>query len=123
MNYAINIYCSPSTGPVAATALHFCENLVTAGHSIYRLFFFSDGVYNSIQRSPQDTLPLRWQALILQQGIDATVCVSSAATRGIYPLGDPRPGQQPLPGFTISGLGQLIDAAVHTDRLISFGGQ
>lgn len=121
MKYALAIYAGPSTPEDCATALQFAEALVDKGHTIYRLFFFSDGVLNAV---PGPGAPLfdRWRALITSHQLDAVVCVTSARHRGIEAA--PVEAGSALAigeGFVIGGLGQLIDAAVHSDRLITFG--
>jgi tRNA 2-thiouridine synthesizing protein D len=42
------------------------------------------------------------------------VCVAAALRRGIV-------ADSLAPGFRISGLGQLIDAGIKSDRLVVFG--
>jgi len=89
---------------------------------------YQDGVYNASAQvvPPQDelNLPAAWQQLINDNKLDAVVCVASALKRGIvdtnaadrYEL----PAANLLPGFTIGGLGQLIDATLVCDRILNF---
>ncbi|MCW8193477.1 sulfurtransferase complex subunit TusD [Proteobacteria bacterium 005FR1] len=121
MKFSLAIYAGPSTPELCSTALQFAEALLAKGHSIYRLFFFSDGVLNAVP-GPGAPLFERWQHLILDNQLDAVVCVTSAKHRGI----EARPGEAGSSlrlgeGFVIGGLGQLIDATVHSDRLVTFG--
>ena len=46
--------------------------------------------------------------------VDLVVCVAAALRRGIK-------DEVLAPGFRISGLGQLIDAGIKSDRLVTFG--
>lgn len=122
MNFSLAIYAGPSNTEPCLSALQFAETLCEEGHHIYRLFFFSDGVLNAV---PSAGAPLfaRWQALIKTRELDAVICVTSAKRRGIEAAPAIKGGSSLAPGegFTIGGLGQLIDAAVNSDRLITFG--
>jgi tRNA 2-thiouridine synthesizing protein D len=121
MRFSLAIYAGPSTPEPCLSALQFAETLVEQGHSIYRLFFFSDGVLNAVSSGGAPLFP-RWQTLVRAQQLDAVVCVTSAKRRGIE--ASPAHDGTSLglgEGFVIGGLGQLIDAAVNSDRLITFG--
>lgn len=67
-----------------------------------------------------------WMVLAEQHGVDLVICVSSALKYGMLDQVEAtrheRPGPTSNPMFTISGLGQLVDACAHSDRLITFGG-
>tara|TARA_A100001391_G_scaffold141861_1_gene99660 strand:+ start:1646 stop:1987 length:342 start_codon:yes stop_codon:yes gene_type:complete len=110
------------------TALNFARALLASGHSLYRLFFYQDGVYNacSFQVPPQDEidLPAAWQALVQEHEIDAVVCVASALKRGIVDTAEAERYELAAAnlreGFVISGLGQLIDATLNSDRTLNF---
>lgn len=128
MKYSIVIQGAPWSSPSALTALQFAESLIAGGHEITRLFFYQDGVCNGSAYCvpPQDEIdiPARWQALIESYKIDAVVCAASALKRGILDQAEAdrydKPGHNLRPGFTVSGLGQLVDALSQSDRLISF---
>lgn len=119
MKFSLAIYAGPSTPELCSTALQFAEAVLAKGHSIYRLFFFSDGVLNAVP-GPGAPLFQHWRALIEANEVDAVVCVTSAKHRGIEATSTGT-SLQLGEGFVIGGLGQLIDAAVHSDRLITFG--
>ena len=57
--------------------------------------------------------------------LDLVVCVAAAQRRGIVDEGEAkRNGKDATnlaPGFRISGLGQLIEAGIQSDRLVTFG--
>lgn len=126
--FSLVIYGAPYSSQAASSALNFAEAALSSGHTIYRLFFYQDGVHNAsaLVVPPQDekNIPQAWQALIKQYDIDAVVCVASALKRGILDDGEAQRYDKVtanlLPGFTISGLGQLVDASLHSDRLLSF---
>ena len=120
MIFSFAIYSPPhDTGP-AACAFRISEAVLGQGHHIYRLFFFNDGVYNC---AVNDDIQLcrSWQHLIETHQLDAIVCVASAEKRGLSPTSSPGPHTL-HPAFSIAGVAQLIDANLHSDRLISFGG-
>lgn len=129
MNFSLAIYCSPHDAKKSETAFHFAREIISAGHEIYRIFFFSDGVLNAANNSP---LSLRWQEFITAENIDVIVCVASAKKHGIKHVSSEATTKattkaikkneaELLTGFEIGGLGQLIDANIHSDRIITFG--
>ncbi len=128
MIFSLVIRSAP-TRQSADSAYRFASAALDAGHELYRLFFYGDGVHNanSLAVPPQDEQDNleRWQQLGEQHGIDMVVCVASALGRGLLDEQEARryskPGHNLAPGFVIGGLGQLLDAAVHSDRVITFG--
>lgn len=129
MKYSLNILASPYSGQSSDTAYQFARAALGRGHSIYRIFFFGEGVYNAnhLVCSPQDEADKfqRWSGLSTEFDIDLVVCVASALKRGILDQTEStRAGldqYSTTPPFDISGLGQLYDAIACSDRLVSFG--
>jgi tRNA 2-thiouridine synthesizing protein D len=68
-----------------------------------------------------------WLDLSQQNEIDLVLCISSALKRGLLDETEAQRYEKPAatvhPAFVISGLGQLVDAAAKSDRLITFGGR
>ena len=128
MKFSIVIQGAPWSSPAALSALRFTETALAEGHVIYRLFFYQDGACNGSLLSvpPQDEIdiPLAWEKLIAEYQLDAVVCAASALKRGILDEVEAgrydKPGHNLRPGFSVSGLGQLIDATQQSDRVISF---
>lgn len=126
-SFCLIIQGAPSSS-ASLSALNFAKAVIGSGHQIHRLFFFQDGVLNACANivAPQDELhlPKAWQQLIRSNALDAVVCATSALKRGIvdetesdrYELG----GSTMLEGFTLSGLGQLVEAGLEADRVINF---
>jgi len=120
---------APGSSQASATAYRFANCAIEQGHSLYRLFFYHDGVHNgsNLIDPPQDEInqPHRWQILSEKNNIDMVVCVASAARRGIVDAAEAKrralPGANLRNGFDLSGLGQLVDATINSDRLITFG--
>jgi tRNA 2-thiouridine synthesizing protein D len=102
---------------------------LTQGHEIYRVFFYHDGVYNAsrLAAPPQDEVNIseRWSAFAGDNDIELVVCVASAIRRGVLDDSESRRYEKDAhnieQNFTISGLGQLIDAGIASDRMITFG--
>jgi tRNA 2-thiouridine synthesizing protein D len=129
MKLAILVNEGPYTHQAADTAYQFTKAALEKGHEIYRVFFYHDGVNNGTRLTtpPQDDrhIQKRWTELAENHGLDLVVCVAAAQRRGIVdPDERKRHGKDAdniAPGFRISGLGQLIEAGVQADRLVSFG--
>ena len=129
MKFSIVIYAAPYSTESAATALRFAESLIQQGHELYRLFFFGDGVHNAskltVVAQDEINLQLQWSKLIEEHDIDSVICVSSALRRGVldqteadrYGLGT----ASAYESSEVAGLGQLIDASLHSDRVVNFG--
>jgi len=111
------------------SAYQFARAALAAGHEIFRVFFYHDGVNNGTRLTvpPQDDRNIveRWSELATENELDLVLCVAAAQRRGLLDEGEAqRNGKDAdniAPGFRISGLGQLIEAAVQSDRLVTFG--
>ena len=129
MKFTIVVYAAPYSSQSAATAFNFSKTLLSEGHEIYRLFFFSDGAHNTnkLARVPQGETNLQasWDDLIRDYDLDSAVCVSSAIKRGIADKQEAERHELSAVSLfessDIAGLGQLIDAAINSDRLLNFG--
>ena len=129
MRFGILINEGPYTHQAADTAYHFARAALEGGHEIYRIFFYHDGVNNGTRYSvpPQDdrNLQTMWSELAAKHGLDLVVCVAAAQRRGILDANEAKrhgkDGDNIAPGFRISGLGQLMEAAIEADRLVVFG--
>jgi tRNA 2-thiouridine synthesizing protein D len=129
VKFSIVIYAAPYSAESAATALRFAQSLIEQGHEVYRLFFFGDGVHNASKLTvvAQDEINLQqqWSKLIEEHDIDSVICVSSALRRGVldqteadrHELGT----ASAYESSEVAGLGQLVDAALYSDRVVNFG--
>jgi tRNA 2-thiouridine synthesizing protein D len=126
--FTVVIHGAPYTSQAALSALHFCNAVIACGQQIHRLFFYQDGVYNAsaLIVPPQDELhlPQAWQQLIAAHDIDAIVCVASALKRGVLSEQEAsrydKAAANLLAGFSIGGLGQLVDATLNSDCIVNF---
>jgi tRNA 2-thiouridine synthesizing protein D len=129
MKLTIQVNEGPYQHQSADTAYHFARAALEKGHKIFRIFFYHDGVNNGTRLTtpPQDdrNIVKRWSELAQAHDIDMVLCVAAAQRRGIVDDGEAeRNGKDATnmaPGFRISGLGQLIEGGVESDRLIVFG--
>ena len=121
------------TGPAygtqqASSALQFALAALAEGHEIACVFFYREGVYNANQltspASDEFDLVRAWQSLHDTHGVALHICVAAALRRGVSDetqaaqLGLPMFNLQP--GFLLSGLGSLAEAALTCDRMVQF---
>jgi tRNA 2-thiouridine synthesizing protein D len=129
MKLTIQVNEGPYQHQSSDTAYHFAKAAIDKGHEIFRIFFYHDGVNNGTRLTtpPQDDRNIvnRWSELAEAHNIDMVLCVAAAQRRGLVDDGEAqRNGKDATniaPGFRISGLGQLIEGGVQSDRLIVFG--
>ncbi|MDH3526747.1 MAG: sulfurtransferase complex subunit TusD [Gammaproteobacteria bacterium] len=129
MKFTIQVNEGPYQHQASDSAYHFTKAALEKGHKIYRVFFYHDGVNNGTRLTtpPQDDRNIvnRWSELGKEYDLDMVLCVAAAQRRGIVDDGEAqRNGKDATniaPGFRISGLGQLIEGGVQSDRLIVFG--
>lgn len=129
MKFSIQVNEGPYTHQAADTAYQFTKAALENGHEIFRVFFYHDGVNNGTMYGvpPQDDRNVQslWSELAEQHELDLVVCVAAAQRRGIMDEDESkRHGKGAAniaPGFRISGLGQLIEAGIESDRLMVFG--
>ncbi|UYZ85294.1 sulfurtransferase complex subunit TusD [Entomomonas sp. E2T0] len=129
MKFTIAIY-SPPQSSASRRALHFSQTVLQTGHTIERLFFYQQGVYNAVSSivTPQDEFDIRlaWQTFIEENNLDAVVCIAAALRRGQLDTTEAKRYQKTAitisPPWQLSGLGQLHEAIQNSDRFVCFGG-
>lgn len=129
MKFGILVNEGPYTHQASDTAYLFAKAALEKGHSIFRVFFYGDGVNNGTRLTvpPQDDRNLQkaWSELAEKHNIDLVVCIAAAQRRGVLDKSEAkRHGKDAdnlAPGFRISGLGQLVEAGIVADRLVVFG--
>ena len=129
MNFSIMVSEGPYTHQASDSAYNFAKAVLDKGHKIYRVFFYHDGVNNatSFTTPPQDDRHVvnRWSELATEHELDMVVCIAAAQRRGIVDADEQKRhsknGNNLAPGFRISGLGQLVEAGIQSDRLLVFG--
>lgn len=129
MKFGIVINEGPYTHQSSDSALQFVKAALKKRHEVFRVFFYHDGVNNgtSLGVPPQDdrNLTTEWSKLAKEYNLDLVVCVAAAQRRGMLDEDESkRHGKNTsnlAEGFRISGLGQLIEAGIQADRLVTFG--
>ncbi len=129
MKFSIVVYGAPYSHESPLSALRFAEAVIRQGHEIYRVFFYHDGVYagNAAIAPPQDEVDVRqaWSEFSRATDTELIVCVASALRRGMLDATEAdryeKSGATLDEAFQISGLGQLIDATINADRVVTFG--
>lgn len=129
MNFAIVVYGAPYSQQASISALHFARAVLASGHDIYRVFFYQDGVYNGngLSAAPQDEPDIhgQWSRFASDHEVELIVCIASSLRRGMLDKTEAERYEKPAANlgapFQISGLGQLIDASLNADRVITFG--
>lgn len=130
MIYSLVVLSSPASGQCCTTAAQFALAAIRRGHRIHRVFFLDQGTLTGAiapvyPQDEQDQLQ-PWLELAQEHAVDLVLCISSALRWGMLDEEEALRHEKETvtvhPGFTISGLGQLVDAAVHSDRLLTFGG-
>ena len=128
MKFGIVVNEGPYTHQSSDSAYQFVKAALEKGHEIGRVFFYHDGVNNGTRYAtpPQDdrNLTNQWSALAKEHDIDMVVCVAAAQRSSARDSLDARRGKSGdniADGFRISGLGQLIEMGIQTDRLVVFG--
>ena len=118
MKIGVLVNEGPYNHQAADTAYQFARAALSKGHEVQRVFFYNDGVNNAskLTEPPQDDRQIvnRWSKLAEEHGIDLVVCVAAGLRRGLVE-------DNLAPGFRISGLGQLVEAGIESDRLVVFG--
>lgn len=128
MRFAIMV-----TGPAygtqhASSALQFAQSVLSEGHELACVFFYREGVYNANQltapASDEFDVVRGWQRLHDEQGVELHICVAAALRRGVADKTEAKnlslPGFNLQPGFSLSGLGALAQAALTCDRMVQF---
>ncbi len=129
MKFGIQVNEGPYQHQASDTAYQFTKAALEKGHEIYRVFFYHDGVNNGTRLAtpPQDdrNITTRWAELADKYDLDLVVCVAAAQRRGIADTDEAKRNSKDTdnihPRFHISGLGQLIEAGIQSDRLMVFG--
>lgn len=129
MKFGIVVSEGPYTHQASDSAYHFAKAAIEGGHEVPRVFFYHDGVNVGTRLSipPQDerNIQQNWWALAAEHGVDLVICIAAAQRRGMLDENEARrqgkDANNIAEGFRISGLGQLIEMGIQTDRLMTFG--
>lgn len=129
MKFSLLVLSAPHSRQASMSALKLAKAAIASGHNIYRVFFYQDGVHNgsSLQSPPQDETNYHeeWKTLAQTHDIDLVVCIAAALKRGVLDQSEAdryeRHANNLAKPFELSGLGQLLEAQLQSDRVITFG--
>ena len=106
MQISLIIRTCPDNQHRLAIARRFIQTAIAQGHTIRQCFFQSEGVLAATQ--PEQVMA--WQQIADHTQAELLLC-SQAAEEHAINAGSP---------FKIGGLGALVEAAVRSDRVVSF---
>lgn len=129
MKFALHVTAPPYSSQSHLSALRFAEALAETDHELTRVFFSGDAVTiaNRLVVTPQgeQDLAQRWRLLADKLNTELIICVSASLQRGIIDKAESERYEKPCftasEPFIISGLGQLVEACLLADRVITFG--
>ena len=106
MEISLIIRTRPGDADRLAQACRFIATATEQGHTIRQCFFQSEGVLSAV-------LPDRlseWQEIAESTQAELLLCSQAAEEYAVDAMGP----------FQIGGLGALVEAAVRSDRVVSF---
>lgn len=129
MIFSLVIYASQTASQSEHSALRFTRSAIAQGHQIYRVFFYGDSVtsVSNLKVTPRDEIDItdQWLEIAESADTDLVVCIAAAVKRGVLDQQEAKRHNKEKAnlklGFELSGLGQLADAIIHSDRVITFG--
>lgn len=113
MIFTLLVTASPNK---SLTAYEFSKAILNKNHHINKIFFHQDGIYHADTTNNSYTL---WQTIAKQYPLDLAVCVGSATQREILDEFHNKT-KKLADGFKITGLAELMEAMIHSERLITF---
>lgn len=128
MKYALQVNTAIHDSSASLDAYHFTCACLNRGHTISRIFFYRDGIYNALATTlpPDDeiNLTMLWSKLAAEYQLDLVVCISAAQRRGLLCEDEAkrqhRSDDYVAEGFRIAGLGLWVEAVSEADRVMVF---
>jgi len=129
MNVSLLILSEPYSSQSSLSALKYAKAALQAGHTIKRVFFYHNGVHtgSALQTPQQDETNIQqeWANLAESHKLDLVICIAAALKRGNLTEDEAnrydREQHNIHAPFELSGLGQLLDAQLNSDQMITFG--
>ena len=106
MQISLIIRTAPENAHHLATVRRFIQTAIEQGHTIRQCFFQSEGVLAATQSEGL----AEWQQIADSTRAELLLCSQAVEEHAVAPEGP----------FQIGGLGALVEAAVRSDRLVSF---
>jgi tRNA 2-thiouridine synthesizing protein D len=129
MIFSLVIHGTAPASYAAHSGLNFARAVIAGGHSIARVFFYHDAVRiadNNVVL-PQDEVSIaqQWQKFAQDHKVELNLCIAAALRRGVLNEAEQKRYQRPcansIAEFEVVGLGQLIEATLVADRVVTFG--
>ena len=129
MKFSLLVLGAPHACQASVSAWQFARAAVADGHSMYRVFFYHEAVYQGLQAAVPAADEVahseRWAQFARASACELLLCIGSAVRRGVLDRAEAKRHERACaslhPAFALAGLGQLIDAGLRSDRLITFG--
>ena len=106
MQISLIIRTAPEDAHRLATVRRFIQTAIEQGHTIRQCFFQSEAVLTATQSEGL----AQWQQIANDTRAELLLCSQAVEEHAVAP-------ESP---FQIGGLGALVEAAVRSDRLVSF---
>ena len=127
------VVTTPPQSPLTYTAIDYINKAIAANVKLTGIFFYQDGVLNAAKNLviPNDEYQINkaWQQLNQQHNIELHVCISACEKRGLSDeilnnTENNNTNQLSTSNisefFTVSGLGELVELTVKSERLVQF---
>jgi len=125
ISYTLILTQSPIQNESNLTAQSLVSALIDAGDTIDRVFFYQDAVYTGLKSQIPgqglETSYQGWIALLEKQSFPLQLCIANSLRRGIHDEAEANRYSQAAnlqQGFQLSGLGELAEACLSSDRII-----
>ena len=106
MDISLIIRTHPEDDEHLSLAVRFIIAAIAEGHTVRQCFFQGEGVRSALEPRWQDT----WQQIADSAGAELLLCSQAVEVHAVD-------AHAP---FQIGGLGALVEAAVRSDRVVSF---
>ena len=106
MDISLIIRTHPEDGERLSLALKFINAAIAEGHTVRQCFFQGEAVLGATEVAAEPV----WSAFAERSGAELLLCSQAMEIHHA----------EPKAPFTVAGLGALIEAAVSSDRVISF---
>ncbi|MEM1412473.1 MAG: sulfurtransferase complex subunit TusD [Pseudomonadota bacterium] len=129
-SFAIIVQGALPDARASLSALAFARAAVDAGHTVPRVFFYHQGVtiaarYRVLPQDERNDADL-WLEFARDSNCELAVCVTAAQRRGVIGADEAQryalDGTTLRDGFSLVGLGQLLDMTSTADRTVTFPG-
>lgn len=122
MRISLLIQGSPYGTTACQSAIAFAKAVYEQGHSLYRVFFYKEGVYigNGEFQTPSDesNIQREWVEFGRTHGLQLNLCVAATQRRGFDASTDDPSNTSQV--FEYVGLGQFTEAMLESDRVVTF---